>query len=74
LPNATVLIQLSGAFGSRQEEAQRLGRVLRIHHGQAAFFYALMTTLTREIQDNWQRQRFLVAQGYRYTMQDGATL
>jgi hypothetical protein len=33
-----------------------------------------MTTLTREIEDNWQRQRFLVAQGYRYTMQDGATL
>ena len=74
LPNATVLIQLSGAFGSRQEEAQRLGRVLRVHHGNEAFFYALMTTHTREIQDNWQRQRFLVAQGYRYTMQDGATL
>ncbi len=74
LPNATVLIQLSGAYGSRQEEAQRLGRVLRVHQGEAAFFYSLMTTQTREIDDNWQRQRFLVAQGYRYTTIDGATL
>ncbi|MFM2308766.1 MAG: hypothetical protein RLY87_887 [Chloroflexota bacterium] len=74
LPNASVLIQLSGAYGSRQEEAQRLGRVLRVHHGEAAFFYSLMTTNTREIEDNFQRQRFLVAQGYRYRTQDGASL
>lgn len=74
LPNATVLIQLSGAYGSRQEEAQRLGRVLRVHQGNTAFFYSLMTTQTREIADNWQRQRFLIAQGYRYTTIDGASL
>ena len=74
LPNASVLIQLSGAYGSRQEEAQRLGRVLRVHQGETAFFYSLMTTQTREIEDNFQRQRFLVAQGYRYDTLDGASL
>lgn len=74
LPNAQVLIQLSGAYGSRQEEAQRLGRILRVHRGDTAFFYSLMTNHTREIADNWQRQRFLLAQGYRYTTIDGATL
>jgi len=67
LPDASVMIQLSGAYGSRQEEAQRVGRVLRPKAGQArATFYTLVTAGTREVEFAARRQRFLIDQGYRY--------
>ncbi len=71
LPDASVLIQLSGAFGSRQEEAQRVGRVLRPKAtGQRATFYTLVIAGTREVEFAARRQRFLVDQGYRYRVLD----
>ncbi|MCC6669894.1 MAG: helicase-associated domain-containing protein [Planctomycetes bacterium] len=67
LPDAEVLIAVSGAFGSRQEEAQRLGRVLRPKRaGGAASFYALVSAGSVEQECARRRQRFLVEQGYRY--------
>ena len=67
LPSASVLIQISGSYGSRQEEAQRLGRILRPKSAQhVAMFYTLVSAQSREVDDAWHRQRFLVAQGYRY--------
>lgn len=66
IPRASVLIQLSGSYGSRQEEAQRLGRILRPKADISATFYTLVTTKTREVDDAWQRQQFLLGQGYRY--------
>ncbi len=66
LPSASVLVQISGSFGSRQEEAQRLGRVLRPKAANTALFYTLVSAQTREVDDAWQRQRFLTAQGYTY--------
>lgn len=66
IPRASVLIQLSGSFGSRQEEAQRLGRILRPKTDNSASFYTIITAKTREVDDAWQRQQFLVGQGYRY--------
>lgn len=67
LPDASVMIQISGAFGSRQEEAQRVGRVLRPKRGQArATFYTLVTAGSREVEFAARRQRFLIDQGYRY--------
>lgn len=67
LPDASVLIQISGTFGSRQEEAQRLGRVLRPKpDGRGATFYSLVTGETREEPYARNRQAFLTEQGYRY--------
>ena len=67
LPDANVLIQLSGTFGSRQEEAQRLGRILRPKKdGSVAMFYSLVTRETREQEFSMNRQLFLTEQGYRY--------
>lgn len=71
LPDANVAIQLSGTFGSRQEEAQRLGRILRpkTDGGQASFY----TVVTRDTVDQAfaaKRQRFLAEQGYSYTIVD----
>ncbi|HEX3721910.1 MAG TPA: helicase-related protein, partial [Nitrolancea sp.] len=67
LPDASVMIQLSGAFGSRQEEAQRVGRLLRPKPGRArATFYTLVAAGTREVEFAAKRQRFLIDQGYRY--------
>ena len=67
LPEASVAIEVSGTFGSRQEEAQRLGRILRPKaDGRPAHFYALVSTDTREQQFAILRQRFLTEQGYRY--------
>ncbi|MEY3990020.1 MAG: hypothetical protein RI985_1101 [Chloroflexota bacterium] len=66
IPRASVLIQLSGSYGSRQEEAQRLGRILRPKSDVSATFYTLVTSKTREVDDAWQRQQFLLGQGYRY--------
>lgn len=67
LPTATVAIQISGTFGSRQEEAQRLGRVLRPKaNGQQAYFYSIVTEDSREREFASKRQLFLTEQGYRY--------
>ncbi|MCX6015218.1 MAG: helicase-associated domain-containing protein [Chloroflexales bacterium] len=66
LPTARLLVQISGSFGSRQEEAQRLGRVLRPKDDNTALFYSVVSAQTREVEDAWQRQRFLTAQGYTY--------
>jgi DNA excision repair protein ERCC-3 len=66
LPEANVLIQLSGTFGSRQEEAQRLGRILRPSGDNLAHFYTLVTRDTREQEFGAKRQLFLVEQGYHY--------
>ena len=67
LPDANVAIQVSGAFGSRQEEAQRLGRVLRPKaDGGPARFYTLVSASTREQEFSQKRQLFLTEQGYAY--------
>lgn len=67
LPDANVLIQISGTFGSRQEEAQRLGRVLRPKSdGGSAFFYSIVTQDSREQEFAMNRQLFLTEQGYAY--------
>jgi DNA excision repair protein ERCC-3 len=67
LPDASVAIQISGTFGSRQEEAQRLGRILRPKHaGVLAHFYSLVTRETRDQEFAANRQLFLTEQGYRY--------
>ena len=75
LPDANVLIQVSGTFGSRQEEAQRLGRVLRPKSGgETAHFYTLVTRDTREIEFAQHRQMFLTEQGYSYSILDGTDI
>jgi DNA excision repair protein ERCC-3 len=75
LPDANVLIQVSGTFGSRQEEAQRLGRILRPKAGgDIAHFYSLVTRDTRELDFAHHRQLFLTEQGYSYSIADGADL
>ena len=71
LPEANVAIQVSGTFGSRQEEAQRLGRVLRPKtDGGPAHFYTLVTRETRDQDYALHRQLFLAEQGYRYEILD----
>ncbi|SEG92419.1 DNA excision repair protein ERCC-3 [Thermomonospora echinospora] len=71
LPEATVAIQVSGAYGSRQEEAQRLGRVLRPKaSGQGARFYAVVARDTLDQEYAAHRQRFLAEQGYAYRIVD----
>ena len=67
LPDASVAIQLSGSFGSRQEEAQRLGRILRPKE-RYSWFYSLVSRGTVEEDFAVNRQRFLTEQGYRYTI------
>ena len=70
LPNATVAIQVSGTWGSRQEEAQRLGRVLRAKEGDnQAVFYSLVSEDTREQEMAERRQVFLAEQGYPYRIE-----
>ncbi|MEP7355685.1 MAG: DNA repair helicase XPB [Anaerolineales bacterium] len=67
LPDANVLIQVSGTFGSRQEEAQRLGRILRPkRNGLLAHFYTLVSRDTRDQEFAANRQLFLTEQGYHY--------
>ena len=67
LPEASVAIEVSGLYGSRQEEAQRLGRILRPKQdGRPATFYALVTRDTVEQDFAHKRQLFLTEQGYRY--------
>jgi len=71
LPEANVAIQVSGTFGSRQEEAQRLGRILRPKHdGGLAYFYSIVTRDTRDQEFSANRQLFLTEQGYRYVIED----
>jgi DNA excision repair protein ERCC-3 len=65
LPDASVMIQVSGTFGSRQEEAQRLGRILRPKE-KTSRFYTLVSKGTIEQTFGTNRQLFLVEQGYRY--------
>src|SRR5262249_8865539 len=73
LPDANVLIQVSGTFGSRQEEAQRLGRILRPKAGgDIAHFFTLVTRDTRELDFAHHRQLFLTEQGYTYNIVDGS--
>ena len=67
LPDASVLIQVSGTFGSRQEEAQRLGRILRPKK-KTSFFYTLVSRNTEEQRFALNRQLFLVEQGYNYSI------
>ena len=75
LPDANVLIQVSGTFGSRQEEAQCLGRILRPKPGgETAHFFTLVTRDTRELDFAHHRQLFLTEQGYSYNILDGADL
>ncbi len=67
LPDANVAIQVSGTFGSRQEEAQRLGRILRPKaEGIQAHFYSLVSRDSLDQDFGAARQRFLTEQGYRY--------
>jgi DNA excision repair protein ERCC-3 len=71
LPEASVAIQVSGTFGSRQEEAQRLGRILRPKaDGRTARFYAIVARDTVDQEFAQHRQRFLAEQGYAYRIID----
>ncbi|MBI1758616.1 MAG: DEAD/DEAH box helicase [Actinobacteria bacterium] len=75
LPEAAVAIQVSGTFGSRQEEAQRLGRILRPKaDGKTAHFYTIVARDTVDADYAAHRQRFLAEQGYAYTIADADDL
>ncbi len=67
LPDASVAIQISGTFGSRQEEAQRLGRILRPKE-KDSHFYTIVTSQTVEEEFAANRQKFLAEQGYEYSI------
>jgi len=76
LPDASMAIQVSGSFGSRQEEAQRLGRILRpkgrgknAHSIRNAWFFSLVSGYTVEEEFAANRQKFLTEQGYKYSIQ-----
>ena len=72
LPEASIAIQVSGSFGSRQEEAQRLGRILRPKaDGRGARFYSIVARDTVDQDFAQHRQRFLAEQGYSYRIIDG---
>jgi DNA excision repair protein ERCC-3 len=75
LPEANVAIQVSGTFGSRQEEAQRLGRILRPKaNGGRARFYTVVSRDTNDTEFAQRRQRFLAEQGYAYRLVDAAAV
>ncbi|MBA2699550.1 MAG: DEAD/DEAH box helicase [Nocardioidaceae bacterium] len=75
LPEATVAVQVSGTFGSRQEEAQRLGRLLRPKgDGRTARFYSVVARDTVDADFAQHRQRFLAEQGYSYNIVDSDSL
>jgi len=75
LPSAEVAIQVSGSFGSRQEEAQRLGRLLRPKsEGKTAHFYTIVSRDTVDAEFAQNRQRFLAEQGYAYRIVDAEDL
>ncbi len=69
LPDASIAIQISGTFGSRQEEAQRLGRILR-PKDKSSYFYSVVTKDTIEQEYAMNRQLFLTEQGYSYIMNE----
>ncbi|MDR2743295.1 MAG: DEAD/DEAH box helicase [Treponema sp.] len=74
LPDASMAIQVSGSFGSRQEEAQRLGRILRPKNlkgegGRNSYFYTIVSRYTVEEDFAANRQKFLTEQGYKYSIQ-----
>ena len=67
LPDAAVAVQVSGSFGSRQEEAQRIGRIMRPKPGtNECWFYTVVTEGTKEVEYARKRQLFLAEQGYSY--------
>jgi DNA excision repair protein ERCC-3 len=68
LPDASMAIQVSGSFGSRQEEAQRLGRILRPKN-RNSYFYTIISRYTLEEEFAANRQKFLAEQGYKYSIQ-----
>ncbi len=69
LPDASIAIEVSGAYGSRQEEAQRLGRILRPKAGEnKAYFYTLVSEDSREQDFALRRRMFLTEQGYEYVV------
>jgi DNA excision repair protein ERCC-3 len=72
LPDASMAVQVSGSFGSRQEEAQRLGRILR-PKGRNSLFYTLVSRYTMEEDFAANRQKFLAEQGYKYSIQHWET-
>jgi len=82
LPEANVLIQISSHYGSRRQEAQRLGRILRPKSGSVtraqdefdAFFYSLVSQDTQEMYYSTKRQQFLVDQGYAFRVLTGLGL
>jgi len=75
LPEASIAIQISGTFGSRQEEAQRLGRIVRPKSdGRQAVFYSVVTRDTLDQDYALNRQRFLTEQGYGYRIVKAAEL
>jgi DNA excision repair protein ERCC-3 len=71
LPDASMAVQVSGSFGSRQEEAQRLGRILRPKGGAGrnSYFYTIVSRYTVEEDFAANRQKFLAEQGYKYSIQ-----
>jgi DNA excision repair protein ERCC-3 len=70
IPDANVAIQISGTWGSRQEEAQRLGRIVRPKkNGNVAHFYTIITRNTAEQDYGERRQLFLTEQGYAYKIE-----
>ena len=69
LPDASMAVQVSGSFGSRQEEAQRLGRILRPKKQSSALFFSLVSGYTVEEEFAANRQKFLTEQGYKYSIQ-----
>jgi DNA excision repair protein ERCC-3 len=69
LPDASMAVQVSGSFGSRQEEAQRLGRILRPKKNKNSYFYSVVSRSTVEEDYAANRQKFLAEQGYRYSIQ-----
>lgn len=75
LPNANILIQVASNFGSRRQEAQRLGRILRPKGGEKSgyngFFYSLISNDTRELYFSSKRQTFLLDQGYSFKVVSG---
>ena len=68
LPDASFEIQISGSFGSGQEEAQRLGRILRPKE-KDSHFYTIITEYTEEEEFSSNRQKFLSEQGYSYSIE-----
>ncbi|MGH9074744.1 MAG: DNA repair helicase XPB, partial [Acidimicrobiales bacterium] len=75
LPEASVAVQVSGTFGSRQEEAQRLGRILRPKaDGRQAHFFAVVSRDTNDQEFAARRQRFLAEQGYAYQIADAESV